>query len=142
MAVINTVNSRESSKQCSLDTFRKGIMTPVDAYFTLNMTPRLFYAGGGRARINALSKAVRIIVEMMTVTDSVVIGFDDFKYTIAEAGQLWLSTGAGSGKDRAIKAARSALIDLSYDNRLVGAQKILLRVVVGMIYSLTKSAMC
>ncbi len=131
VAVINTVNSGENSKQCSLDTLHKGIMPPVDAYFTLNMTPRLFYAGGGRARINALSNAVRIIVEMMTVTDSVMISFDDFKYIMAEAGQLWLSTGTGSGKDRAIEAARSALTDSFLDNRLVGARKILLRVVGG-----------
>jgi len=131
VAVINTVNDREGSKQCSLGKFRKGIMTPVDAYFTLNMTPRLFFADGGRARINALSKAVRIILEMMTITDSVMISFDEFKYTMAEAGQLWLSTGTGSGKGRAINAARSTLFDSFSDNRLVGARKILMRVVGG-----------
>jgi cell division GTPase FtsZ len=131
VAVINTVNSREGSKQCSLCRFLQGIMTPVDAYFTLDMVPRLFFTEGGRARTNALSNAVRIMLEMMTVTDNVMISFDDFKYIMAEAGLLWLSTGAGSGKDRAIKAARTALTDLFSCSRLIGARKVLLRIVGG-----------
>lgn len=131
IAVINTMLNKESSRPFNPNMFHEGIKTLVDACFVLYMAPKLFNADGGRARINVLSNAVRIMLETMTITDNVVISFDDFKYTMAEAGQLWLSTGIGSGKDRAIKAARTALTDSFSDNRLIGARKILLRVAGG-----------
>ena len=78
-----------------------------------------------------LFNAARIMLEKMTITDNVMISLDEFKYTMAEAGQLWLSQGIGLGKNRAIKAARGALTDLFSYNRLIGARKILLRVAGG-----------
>ena len=131
IALISTMCSKERSRLFNPGLFCEGIMTAVDACFVLHMTPRLFNADGGRARINALSNAGRIILEMMTVTDNVMISFDGFKETMVEAGQVWLSTGIGSGMGRAIKAARSTLIDSFSGNRLVGARSILLRVVGG-----------
>jgi len=131
IALISTMCSKERSRLFNPGLFCEGIMTAIDACFVLHMTPRLFNADDGNARINALSNAGRIILEMMTVTDNVMISFDEFKETMVEAGQVWLSTGIGSGMGRAIKAARSALIDSFSGNRLVGAQKILLRIAGG-----------
>lgn len=131
IALISTMCRKERSRLFNSGLFCEGIMTAVDACFVLHMAPRLFNADGGRARINGLSNAGRIILEMMTVTDNVMISFDEFKETMVEAGQVWLSTGIGLGMGRAIKAACSVLIDSFSGNRLVGAQKILLRVVGG-----------
>jgi cell division GTPase FtsZ len=131
IAVIGTVLNREDSRQFNPDIFLQGIESLVDACFVVPMAPKLFNADGGRARVNVLSNAVRIILETMTWTDNVRIDFDDLSATLAEAGRFWLSTGIGSGDGRAMKAARSVLIDSFSDNRLVGAQSILLRVVGG-----------
>lgn len=131
IAVVNTMIKMDGSRQFNQDKFHEGINTLIDAYFVLRMAPKLFNADGGRARVNVLSNTVRIMLETMTRTDDVKIGFDDFRITLTEAGRFWLSTGISSGKGRAIKAARSALIDSFSDNRLVGAQRILLRVVGG-----------
>jgi cell division GTPase FtsZ len=131
IAVISTMLNKEDSRQFNPDIFLQGIESLVDACFVVPMAPKLFNADGGGARVNMLFNAVRIILETMTLTDDVRIDFDDFRNTLTEAGPFWLSTGTGSRDGRAMKAARSALIDSFSDNRLVGAQSILLRVVGG-----------
>ena len=128
IAVITTMRSDESCEHSNSSMFQKLIMAPVDACFPQYMRTRLFNAEGGRARINALCNISRNILEMMTETDFITIPFGDFEKTMAEAGQVWLSIGMGSGNDRAIKAAGSALVDLFSGNQLLGARKILLRV--------------
>lgn len=107
------------------------VINVLDAYSFINMIPALFHKEGGMARIDALFYTARIILEMMTTTDDIRIASSDLKKTMAEVGQIWISSSISSGVDRAIKAASSVLMDQFSGNQLVAAQKILLRVVGG-----------
>lgn len=125
ITVITTMGNDEIDKHANPNIPQELLMAPVDACFIQYMRTRLFNADGGRARINALSNAARIIIEMITITDAIRISLDEFRETLSRAGRLWLSSGKGSGNDRAIKAVNSALTDPFTGKQLAGGKKIL-----------------
>ncbi len=78
---------------------------------------------------DVLTHGVQAIAEVIVVPGLINLDFADVKAVMKDAGPAWMSIGHGSGKDRAIMAAREALASPLLDVSISGAQGVLFNVV-------------
>ncbi|MGB0430583.1 MAG: cell division protein FtsZ [Bacteroidia bacterium] len=78
---------------------------------------------------NILATAARSIAEIITFEGYINVDFMDVKSTMENSGVALMGTASADGDDRAISAAKQALLSpLLADNDIKGAQKILLNI--------------
>lgn len=80
---------------------------------------------------SVLYHGVQAITEVITVPGMINLDFADVRSIMKNAGPAWLSIGRGSGKDRAITAAREALHSPLLEASIEGATGIMYNVVGG-----------
>jgi len=91
--------------------------TPVDSAFKL--------------ADDVLRHGVQAIAEVITVPGLINLDFADVKAVMKDAGPAWMSIGTGSGKDRAVNAAKEALASPLLDVSIEGSKGVLFNVVGG-----------
>ena len=70
----------------------------------------------------ALVNGVRAISEVITVPGMINLDFADIKAVMSGAGPAWMSIGMGTGQNRAVDAAKSALASPMLDASINGAK--------------------
>ncbi len=80
---------------------------------------------------SVLSNGVQAITEVITVPGMINLDFADVRTIMKNAGPAWMSVGVGSGKDRAVEAARAALSSPLLEASIEGATGIMYNVVGG-----------
>jgi len=80
---------------------------------------------------DVLLHGVQAISEVITVPGMINLDFADVKAIMKDAGPAWMSIGTGSGKNRAIEAAKAALASPLLDVSITGARGVLFNVVGG-----------
>ncbi|MFC1860674.1 cell division protein FtsZ [Chloroflexota bacterium] len=78
---------------------------------------------------DVLRHGVQAIAEVITVPGMINLDFADVKAIMKDAGPAWMSMGVGSGKNRAVDAAREALASPLLDVTLDGSKGVLFNVV-------------
>jgi cell division protein FtsZ len=78
---------------------------------------------------DVLRHGVQAISEVITVPGMINLDFADVKSVMKGAGPAWMSVGRGSGKNRAIEAAKEALASPLLDVTLEGSKGVLFNVV-------------
>jgi len=78
-----------------------------------------------------LRHGVQAISEVVTVPGLINLDFADIRAITKDAGAAWMSIGTGSGKNRAIDAAKDALASPLLDVSITGARGVLFNVVGG-----------
>jgi len=80
---------------------------------------------------DVLRHGVQAISEVITVPGLINLDFADIKAVMKDAGPAWMSIGIGSGKNRAIEAAREALASPLLDVSIDGSKGVLFNIVGG-----------
>jgi len=80
---------------------------------------------------DVLRHGVQAIAEVITVPGLINLDFADVKAVMKDAGPAWMSIGLGSGKNRAVEAAKEALASPLLDVSIDGAKGALFNVVGG-----------
>ena len=80
---------------------------------------------------DVLYHGVQAIAEVITVPGLINLDFADVKAIMKDAGPAWMSIGTGSGKDRAVLAAKEALASPLLDVSIEGSKGVLFNVVGG-----------
>ena len=80
---------------------------------------------------DVLRHGVQAISEVITVPGMINLDFADVKTITKNSGPAWMSIGVGSGKNRAIDAAKEALASPLLDVSITGARGVLFNVVGG-----------
>ena len=80
---------------------------------------------------DVLRHGVQAISEVITVPGLINLDFADIKAVMKDAGPAWMSIGIGSGKNRAIEAAREALASPLLDVSIDGSKGVLFNVIGG-----------
>jgi cell division protein FtsZ len=80
---------------------------------------------------DVLRHGVQAITDVITVPGMINLDFADVKAITKNAGPAWMSIGTGSGKNRAIDAAKEALASPLLDVAINGARGVLFNVVGG-----------
>lgn len=80
---------------------------------------------------DVLRHGVQAISEVITVPGLINLDFADVKTIMRDAGPAWMSIGVGSGKNRAVDAAREALASPLLDVSIEGSSGVLFNVVGG-----------
>jgi cell division protein FtsZ len=80
---------------------------------------------------DVLRHGVQAISEVITVPGLINLDFADVKSITKDAGPAWMSIGVGSGKNRAIDAAKDALASPLLDVAVTGAHGVMFNVVGG-----------
>jgi cell division protein FtsZ len=78
-----------------------------------------------------LRHGVQAISEVITVPGLINLDFADIKAVMKDAGPAWMSIGVGSGKTRAVEAAKEALASPLLDVSIDGSKGVLFNVVGG-----------
>jgi len=78
---------------------------------------------------DVLRHGVQAISEVITVPGMINLDFADVKAVMKDAGPAWMSIGIGSGKNRAVDAAKEALANPLLDVSINGAKGVLFNVV-------------
>ncbi len=78
---------------------------------------------------DVLQHGVQAISEVITVPGMINLDFADVKAIMKDAGPAWMSIGVGSGKSRAVDAAREALASPLLDVSMNGAKGVLFNIV-------------
>ena len=78
---------------------------------------------------DVLQHGVQSIAEVITVPGMINLDFADVKTVMKDAGPAWMSIGTGSGKNRAIDAAKEALASPLLDVSITGSNGVLFNVV-------------
>ncbi len=117
---------------------QEGITEIVDVVDTLIVIPndRLLDICDNRISVNEafamadeiLYNGVQSISELITVPGLINLDFADVRAIMSNAGQSWMAVGRGSGANRAIDAARQALMSPLLDVNINGATGVLLNV--------------
>ena len=85
---------------------------------------------------DVLRSGVQTISEVVTVPGLINLDFADVKSITRNSGPAWMSIGIGSGKNRAIEAAKEALASPLLDVEITGARGVLYNVIGGETLSL------
>ena len=85
---------------------------------------------------DVLRHGVQAISEVITVPGVINLDFADVKAVMKDAGPAWMSIGTGTGKNRAVDAAREALASPLLDVSMDGSRGVLFNVVGGSSLSL------
>jgi cell division protein FtsZ len=80
---------------------------------------------------DVLRHGVQAISEVITVPGMINLDFADVKAVMKDAGPAWMSMGRGSGKNRAVDAAKEALDSPLLDVSIEGSKGVLFNVVGG-----------
>jgi len=80
---------------------------------------------------DVLRHGVQSIAEVITVPGLINLDFADVKAVMKDAGPAWMSIGLGSGKNRAVEAAKDALASPLLDVSIDGSKGALFNVVGG-----------
>lgn len=80
---------------------------------------------------DVLRRGVQAISEVITVPGLINLDFADVKAVMKDAGPAWMSIGTGTGKNRAVDAAREALASSLLDVSIEGSRGVLFNVVGG-----------
>jgi len=80
---------------------------------------------------DVLRHGVQAISEVITVPGLINLDFADIKAVMKDAGPAWMSIGIGSGKNRAIEAAKEALASPLLDVSIDGSKGVLFNVIGG-----------
>ncbi|AKG54150.1 FtsZ [Dehalogenimonas sp. WBC-2] len=80
---------------------------------------------------DVLHHGVQAISEVITVPGTINLDFADVKAVMKDAGPAWMSIGRGTGKNRAIDAAREALASPLLDVSVTGSRGVLFNIVGG-----------
>jgi len=80
---------------------------------------------------DVLRHGVQAIAEVITVPGMINLDFADVKAVMKDAGPAWMSVGTGTGKNRAIEAAKEALASPLLDVSINGSKGVLFNVVGG-----------
>ncbi|MFC1907950.1 cell division protein FtsZ [Chloroflexota bacterium] len=80
---------------------------------------------------DVLRHGVQAISEVITAPGMINLDFADVKTVMRDAGPAWMSIGSGSGKNRAVEAAREALASPLLDVSIDGSKGVLFNVVGG-----------
>ncbi|MFC1992656.1 cell division protein FtsZ, partial [Chloroflexota bacterium] len=80
---------------------------------------------------DVLTHGVQAIAEVITVPGMINLDFADVRAVMKDAGPAWMSIGVGTGKDRAINAAKEALASPLLDVSINGSKGVLFNVVGG-----------
>jgi len=80
---------------------------------------------------DVLRHGVQAIAEVITVPGLINLDFADVKTVMHDAGPAWMSIGFGSGKNRAVEAAKEALASPLLDVSIAGAKGVLFNVAGG-----------
>jgi len=80
---------------------------------------------------DVLYHGVQAIAEVITVPGMINLDFADVKAVMKDAGPAWMSIGIGTGKDRAVNAAKEALASPLLDVSIEGSKGVLFNVVGG-----------
>jgi cell division protein FtsZ len=80
---------------------------------------------------DVLRHGVQAIAEVITVPGLINLDFADVKTVMRDAGPAWMSIGIGSGKNRAVDAAKEALASPLLDVSIDGAKGVLFNVAGG-----------
>jgi cell division protein FtsZ len=80
---------------------------------------------------DVLRHGVQAISEVITVPGMINLDFADVKAVMKDAGPAWMSIGRGSGKNRAVEAAKEALASPLLDVTIEGSKGVLFNVVGG-----------
>ncbi len=80
---------------------------------------------------DVLRHGVQAISEVITVPGMINLDFADVKAVMKDAGPAWMSIGIGSGKNRAVDAAKSALASPLLDVTIEGSKGVLFNIVGG-----------
>jgi len=87
---------------------------------------------------DVLRHGVQAMAEVITVPGLINLDFADVKAVMRDAGPAWMSVGIGSGKNRAMEAAKDALASPLLDVSLKGSKGVLFNVVGGASLSLVE----
>jgi len=85
---------------------------------------------------DVLRHGVQSISEVITVPGMINLDFADVKAVMKDAGPAWMSIGTGTGKNRAVDAAKEALASPLLDVSMDGSKGVLFNVVGGSSLSL------
>jgi len=85
---------------------------------------------------DVLRHGVQSISEVITVPGMINLDFADVKAVMKDAGPAWMSIGTGTGKNRAVDAAKEALASPLLDVSMEGSKGVLFNVVGGSSLSL------
>jgi cell division protein FtsZ len=80
---------------------------------------------------DVLKHGVQAISEVITVPGLINLDFADVKAVMRDAGPAWMSIGTGTGKNRAVDAAKEALASPLLDVSVQGATGVLFNIVGG-----------
>ena len=78
---------------------------------------------------DVLKRSILAITEVLNTPGIINLDFADIRAIMKDAGPAWTSIGIGSGPDRAVKAAQSALASPLLDVSINGATGVLFNVV-------------
>jgi len=78
---------------------------------------------------DVLRHGVQAITEVITVPGMINLDFADVRAVMKDAGPAWMSMGIGSGKSRAVDAAKEALASPLLDVSIDGSQGVLFNIV-------------
>jgi cell division protein FtsZ len=87
---------------------------------------------------DVLRHGVQAIAEVITVPGMINLDFADVKAVMKDAGPAWMSIGVGSGKNRAVDAAKDALASPLLDVSIEGSKGALFNVVGGSSLTLSE----
>ncbi len=116
----------------------EGIAKLIEKVDTLIIVPndRLLAICDGKTTIDnafkmadeALRQGVKAISELITVPGIINLDFADVKAIMKDAGPAWMSIGMGSGKDRAVTAAKEAVSSPLLEISIQGATGVMFNV--------------
>ena len=87
---------------------------------------------------DVLRHGVQAMSEVITVPGLINLDFADVRAVMRDAGPAWMSVGIGSGKNRAMEAAKDALASPLLDVSLKGSKGVLFNIVGGASLSLVE----
>jgi cell division protein FtsZ len=139
IAIVTKPFNFEGTRRCKVA--EEGIANLLDKVDTLIIIPndRLLSLCDNQTDVDAafrmaddvLKHGVQAISEVITVPGLINLDFADVKAVMKDAGPAWMSIGVGTGKNRAIDAAKEALASPLLDVSLDGSNGVLFNVVGG-----------
>ena len=75
-----------------------------------------------------LCQSVRGIYDVISTIEHINLDFNDVKTIMSRAGQAWIAIGRGSGRTRAVDAARAAIVNPLFDFSIENAKRILFNI--------------
>ncbi len=137
IAIVTKPFSFEGTRRCQVA--EEGIINLLGKVDTLIIIPndRLLTLCDNQTNIDnafrladdVLKHGVQAISEVITVPGVINLDFADVKAVMKDAGPAWMSIGVGTGKNRAVDAAKDALASPLLDVSLEGSKGVLFNVV-------------